>query len=65
MATVAASLPIEGYDALAASQVVPLLAGLSLEELESVRRHEEATRARRTVLSRIAQLVHERGGPAR
>ena len=50
------ALPIEGYDALAASQVVGRLAGLDADGLEQVRRHESAHRARRTVLARIAQL---------
>ena len=52
----AASLAIPAYDTLSASQVVPRLEGLSAEELESIRRYEEATRARKTVLSRIDQL---------
>ncbi|HEX3623322.1 MAG TPA: hypothetical protein VHT97_13495 [Acidimicrobiales bacterium] len=50
------SLAIPGYDTLSASQVVPRLEGLSTEELEAVRRYEEATRARKTVLTRIDQL---------
>lgn len=50
------ALPIEGYDALAASQVVGRLAGLDADGLEQVRLHETAHRARRTVLARIAQL---------
>ena len=52
----AASLAIPGYDTLSASQVVPRLEGLSSEELEAIRVYEEATRARKTVLSRIDQL---------
>lgn len=52
----AASLAIPGYDTLSASQVVPRLEGLSPEELEAIRVYEEATRARKTVLSRIDQL---------
>lgn len=54
-------LAIAGYDTLAASQIVPLLAGLSPAELAEIRRHEEANRRRRTVLGRIAQLQEERG----
>jgi len=57
-------LAIPGYDALAASQVVPRLEGLSREELDAVRRHEEATRRRRTILGRIAQLEGELDGDA-
>lgn len=55
-------LPIPGYDTLAASQVVERLASLSPAELEAVRKHESATRRRRTVLHRIAQLNAERDG---
>jgi hypothetical protein len=50
------SLAIPGYDTLSASQVVPRLEGLSVDELEAVRAYEEATRARKTVLTRIDQL---------
>lgn len=52
----AASLAIPGYDALSAPQVVQRLAGLAAEELEAVRAYEAATRGRKTILSRIAQL---------
>jgi len=52
----AASLAIPGYDTLSASQVLPRLEGLSPAELEAVRVYEEATRARKTVLTRIDQL---------
>jgi len=55
-------LPIPAYDTLAASQVVERLASLTPAELEAVRRHESATRRRRTVLHRIAQLNSERDG---
>lgn len=51
-----ASLPIPGYDTLAASQVVQRLSSLGPEELDAVRRYEVATRGRRTILHRIAQL---------
>ena len=49
-------LAIPGYDALSASQVVQRLAGLSADELEQVRAYETATRGRKTILSRVAQL---------
>jgi hypothetical protein len=49
-------LAIPGYDTLSASQVVPRLEGLSPEELEAVAAYEQATRARKTVLTRIDQL---------
>lgn len=55
-ASSAASLAIPGYDTLSASQVLPRLEGLSAGELEAIRLYEEATRARKTVLSRIDQL---------
>lgn len=54
------SLAIPDYDSLSASQVTARLAGLSAAELEEVRLHETATRARRSVLARIDQL--RRGG---
>jgi hypothetical protein len=54
-------LAIPGYDALSASQVVQRLAGLAPSELEAVRDYEAATRGRRTILSRVAQL---QAGPA-
>jgi hypothetical protein len=57
----ASSLAIPGYDALSASQVVQRLAGLATDELEAVRTYEAATRGRRTILNRIAQLQ----GPGR
>ena len=51
-----ATLAIPGYDSLSASQVVQRLGGLAPEELEAVRQYESATRGRRTILSKIAQL---------
>jgi hypothetical protein len=52
----ASGLAIPGYDALSASQVVQRLAGLADDELEAVRAYEAATRGRKTILNRIAQL---------
>lgn len=52
----ASALAIPGYDTLSASQVVPRLEGLSPAELEDIRDYEEATRARKTILTRIEQL---------
>lgn len=49
-------LAIPDYDSLSASQVVPRLAGLQPDELEQVRRYEDACRGRKTILNRIAQL---------
>lgn len=50
-------LPVQDYDALAASQVVPRLATLSVDELDAVRRYERAHRNRQTILNRVAQLL--------
>lgn len=49
-------LPIDGYDSLAASQVVVRLTTLTAAELDQVRQHEESHRARRTILGKISQL---------
>lgn len=49
-------LPIEGYDSLAASQVVLRLTSLNATELDLVRQHETTHRARRTILGKISQL---------
>jgi hypothetical protein len=50
-------LPIQDYDSLAASQVVPRLATLGPEELRAVQAYESATRHRQTILHRVAQLL--------
>jgi hypothetical protein len=55
-APLAAELAIPDYDNLSASQVIPRLDGLSLDELEAVRRYEAAERGRKTILGKIAQL---------
>lgn len=49
-------LPIEGYDTLAASQVVARLDGLDAAGLEAVRAYEAAHRNRKTILGKVAQL---------
>lgn len=49
-------LPLDGYDHLAARQVVDRLAGLDADELDAVERYELAHRRRRTVLGKIEQL---------
>ncbi len=51
-----ATLAIPDYDSLAASQVIPRLAGLGDGELEAVRAYERAKRGRKTILNKIAQL---------
>jgi len=50
-------LPIPGYDALSASQVVERLAGLVGSELDAVRSYEATHRNRRTILGKIEQLA--------
>ena len=50
------TLPIPGYDALSASQVVERLAGLTPDELDAVRAYESAHRHRRTILGKIEQI---------
>jgi hypothetical protein len=50
-------LPIPGYDALSASQVVERLLGLSVRELQAVHAYETANRQRRTILGKIEQLI--------
>lgn len=52
-------LPIQDYDGLAASQVVPRLATMSPEELQAVASYEAANRARRTILNRVTQLLKD------
>jgi len=54
------TLSIPGFDTLSASQVVQRLDGLNRSELVSVRAYESATRGRRTILSRVDQLLDER-----
>ena len=49
--------PFHGYDALPASDLVQLLFRLTRGELELVQQYESATRARRTVLAKIDQLL--------
>lgn len=55
------SLPIPGYDDLTATEIVARLPGLTRRELVAVRSHEMDHRARRTVLTRISQLLGEEG----
>jgi hypothetical protein len=55
-----ATLSIPGFDTLSASQVVQRLDGLTRSELVSVRAYESANRGRRTILSRVDQLLDER-----
>lgn len=50
-------LPVQDYDSLAASQVVPRLATLDAAELLAVQAYESAHRNRQTILNRVAQLL--------
>jgi hypothetical protein len=52
-----AVLPIPGYDALSASQVVERLIGLAPDELDAVHQYEASHRQRRTILGKIEQLA--------
>ncbi len=49
--------PFDGYQSLAAAQVVQLLGRLSADELAEVRAYEAANRARRTILAKLDQLI--------
>jgi len=49
-------LPIDGYDSLAASQVVTRLVTLTPNELDAIHAHELSHRNRRTILGKISQL---------
>jgi hypothetical protein len=51
--------PFEGYDQLAAAQIVQLLGRLPHGELHLVREFETTHRQRRTVLAKIDQLLGE------
>lgn len=50
------TLGIPDYDSLSASQVVKRLRGMDTAALDAVRAYEAATRARKTILNRIAQI---------
>ena len=51
--------PFEGYDELAAAQIVQLLPRLPHADLRLIHDYEAAGRSRRTILHRIQQLVGE------
>jgi hypothetical protein len=56
--------PIEDYDQLLVSEIVPLLPELDLEELDIVRAREEDGKARASILRRIDALAEELEGGA-
>ena len=49
--------PFDGYQALAAAQVVQLLGRLPEYELSTLRAYEAAHRGRRTILAKVDQLL--------
>lgn len=56
--------PIEDFDDLRVSEIVPLLSELEPDELLEVRQHEASAKARGTILRRIDSLLGETGaGP--
>jgi hypothetical protein len=52
----ASTLPIDGYESLAAIHIVDRLGGLDDAELDAIEEFELAHRARRTVLAKIDQV---------
>ena len=62
VATAGDEFPIEEYDDLLVSEILPLLAELDLDELDLVREREEAGKNRSSILKRIDQLVEELEG---
>lgn len=61
-ATRGRELAIPGYDQLSAFQVVQRLGGLSAEELEVVLAYEKSHRRRKTIVSRVEQLLSAQAG---
>jgi hypothetical protein len=56
--------PIDRYDDLRVTEILPLLAGLDAEDLKLVREEEAAGKARASILARIdGLLAREVGGP--
>jgi hypothetical protein len=53
------AFPIEDYDELLVSEILPLLPELDPDELELVREREESGKARATLLRRIEQIGEE------
>ena len=49
--------PFDGYQHLAAAQVVQLLGRLAPDELVAIRAYERANRGRRTILAKLDQLI--------
>ncbi len=53
------TFPIEDYDALRVTEILPLLEDLDVDELELVQEREEQGKRRTTILARIDQLLVE------
>lgn len=54
--------PIADYHTLKVGEIVPLLSGLTVEQLHAVRTAEQAGKSRTTVLNRIEQLLNAPAG---
>ena len=52
--------PLEGYDSMNVEQISNRLEGLSVEELEQLRRYEAANKDRSTLRRRIDDLIASR-----
>jgi len=59
VAAASSGFPIEDYDELLVSEILPLLPELDADELQEVRDREESGKARATLLRRIDQLAEE------
>jgi len=64
-ASSARDFPIDRYDQLRVTEILPLLAGLDAEDLKMVREEEAAGKARASILARIDGLLAREGGAAR
>jgi hypothetical protein len=51
------AFPIEGYDALKATEIIPLLEGLDPAQRAEVEERERSGRSRKTILNRLSQLA--------
>ena len=58
-ASASSSFPIEDYDELLVSEILPLLPELDADELQEVRDREDSGKARATLLRRIDQLAED------
>jgi len=63
--SVVRGFPIDRYDDLRVTEILPLLANLGAEDLKMVREEEAAGKARASILARIDGLLARSGGPAR